>query len=325
MIEAVDAEVGGDTVRRTLPTRAKRTIGAWCFADHYGPSDVAGRDGMRVGPHPHTGLQTVSWLLDGEIVHRDSLGNQQAIRPGQLNVMTAGRGIAHSEESPRRHPPALHGTQLWVALPDTERNCEPSFDHLEDLPVTDVGGWEGRVLTGSFCGVVSPARVHTPLLGVDLTCRGRASAEVALDPAFEHGVIVLEGAVGIDGELGTAGGASGTAGGAGAVSVAWALVPPGSGLVRADRLVVLPPGRHSVHLRTAGPVRVLLLGGPPWQEPLVMWWNFVGRTAEDVEAARDDWQAGRRFGALPFDEVPGGVAPRAAAPPLPPGRLVSRL
>lgn len=296
MIDAVDAIVGGGAVRRSLPTRAKRTIGAWCFLDHFGPSDITGQAGMAVGPHPHTGLQTVTWLLEGEVVHRDSLGSEQAIRPGQLNVMTAGRGVAHAEESPSSHPPILHGTQLWVALPDGQRDREPAFDHHPELPATNAGDWSGRVLVGSFGGVTSPAKVYSPLVGVELTTSKQASAELALDPAFEHGVLVVEGAAAV--------------GGADAVGP--------------DRLVVLPPGRSSLDLAADGPARVLLLGGAPWEGPLVMWWNFVGDSAESVERARADWQAGRRFGATPFLEVPGATARRIPAPPLPFGRLVSR-
>jgi redox-sensitive bicupin YhaK (pirin superfamily) len=125
-----DAVLGeGMTIRRALPSRHRRMVGAWCFLDHFGPVDVSGGDGLRVGPHPHIGLQTVTWPLEGEIVHRDSLGYVQRIRPGQLNLMTAGRGISHSEESPVDRPPGLHGAQLWIALPDANRNCNPAFDH----------------------------------------------------------------------------------------------------------------------------------------------------------------------------------------------------
>ena len=305
VIDAVDAVVGGAPVRRALPTRAKRTIGAWCFLDHYGPDDVTDGPGMAVGPHPHIGLQTVTWLVEGEVVHFDSLGSEQPIRPSQLNVMTAGRGIAHAEESPRRHPPVLHGTQLWVALPDGQRHRHPAFAHHPQLPEVPAGGWTARVLVGAFDGASSPAEVFTPLLGVELSSRGPAVAELPLEPAFEHGVAVLEGQVTLDGR---------GPGGVGA---------PG-GPIGVDRLVVAPPGRASWELRTDRPSRVLLLGGVPWRGSLVMGWNFVGATAEDVESARADWVAGRRFGSAAYDEVPRATVARIPAPPLPPGKLVSR-
>jgi quercetin 2,3-dioxygenase len=127
------------TVRRLLPQRQRRMVGAWCFVDHFGPEDVSGRPGMQVAPHPHTGLQTVTWLVDGEIVHRDSLGSDQPIRPGQLNLMSSGHGISHSEMSPPEHPPGMHGLQLWVALPEEERHGEPRFEHHAELPVLHDG------------------------------------------------------------------------------------------------------------------------------------------------------------------------------------------
>src|ERR1700735_5056747 len=127
-----EAVVGDMTVRRLLPLRMRRSVGAWCFVDHYGPMSVDGVAGMQVPPHPHIGLQTVTWLLDGNVLHRDSLGSEQMIQPGQLNLMTAGRGIAHSEESPVEHDPLLHGVQLWVALPDAVRQVAPAVGHYAE-------------------------------------------------------------------------------------------------------------------------------------------------------------------------------------------------
>lgn len=290
-VDAVPAAVGGARVRRALPTRRLRTVGAWCFLDHLGPDDVTAGAGPAVGPHPHTGLQTVTWLVAGELVHRDGLGTEQPIRPGQLNVMGAGRGIAHSEDLPTARPRWLHGTQLWVAQPPATRTGAPSFTHLPELPVVDAGGWEVRVLVGEHGGVRSPAPVATPLVGLELTAAAAATTEVPLDPAMEHAALVLEGRVALDG------------------------VPLG-----ADRLVADGPGRHSWALASDGPARVLLLGGTPWEGPLVMWWNLVGASHEEVAAAREDWVRGERFA-----PVVGSPSPPIEAPPLPGGRLVSRL
>ncbi len=156
------------TVRRLLPLRLRRSVGAWCFIDHYGPMSVDGLAGMQVPPHPHIGLQTVTWLMTGNVLHRDSLGSEQMIRPGQLNLMTAGRGIAHFEESPTEHDPRLHGVQLWVALPDAARLTEPAFEHQAQLPDAGIGGFEITVFIGSLGGARSPARVFSDIVGAEL-------------------------------------------------------------------------------------------------------------------------------------------------------------
>ncbi|CAN5137672.1 pirin family protein [soil metagenome] len=248
------------TVRRTLPSRSRSLIGAWCFVDHYGPDPVAETGGMSVAPHPHTGLQTVSWLFTGEITHRDSAGHHAAVRPGELNLMTAGRGISHSEVS----TPAtavLHGAQLWVALPEEARHGEPGFAHHAPEAVTGVG-FEARVFLGSLLGQVSPVPTATPLLGAELVLEPGASVILEVDPGFEHGVLVDLGDIDVAG-----------------------------GQAAAHDLVYVPAGRRTLDL-TAGAerARVLLLGGPPFGEPIVMWWNFVGRTHEEIVAFRDAWQ-----------------------------------
>ncbi|MFC7615637.1 pirin family protein [Actinokineospora soli] len=150
------APLGATAVRRLLPTLGRRMVGAWCFLDHYGPDDIATSPGMQVPPHPHIGLQTVSWLLEGEVFHRDSLGSAQLLRPGTLGLMTAGAAIAHSEQSPPVHPSLLHGTQLWVALPDAERHRAPSWEFHESLPVWTGAGVDARVLLGDLDGARSP-------------------------------------------------------------------------------------------------------------------------------------------------------------------------
>jgi redox-sensitive bicupin YhaK (pirin superfamily) len=250
-------------VARALPDRAVRMIGAWCFLDHYGPEDVSAAPGMQVPAHPHTGLQTVSWLVEGEVEHRDSLGTRALVTPGTLNIMTAGHGIVHSEMSPVDKPPTLHGLQLWVALPDDARDSAPRFDRYTDLPVIERPGVRGQVLIGELDGVRSPAISFTPLVGADLTLQPKATVELAADAAHEHGVFVVAGEV-------TAGGdAVGTT----------------------DQLIYLGTGRGTVTLTAGGAgARVLLLGGEPFAEEIVMWWNFIGRTHEEVAAYREQWE-----------------------------------
>jgi redox-sensitive bicupin YhaK (pirin superfamily) len=246
-------------VARVLPDRQIRMVGAWCFLDHYGPEDVAGTPGMQVWAHPHTGLQTVSWLLEGEIEHRDSVGSLARVRPGELHVMTAGRGIVHSELSPVDKPPTMHGLHLWVALPADARDGLPRFDSYPDLPELRLDGGHGQVLVGEVAGVRSPAQGHSPLCAADLVLDAGADVTVALDPGFEHGVFVVEGEVTVE-------------------STATAV----------DQLLYLGTGRRSVRLRSAGG-RVMLLGGEPFEEEIVMWWNFIGRSHAEVAAYRTAW------------------------------------
>jgi len=297
VVEPMDprpASIGAATVSRYLPRRGRSTVGAWCFLDYYGPDDVDGGPGMRVGPHPHTGLQTVTWLLQGDVVHRDSLGSVQSIRPGQLNLMTAGAGIAHAELSPDPHPRWLHGVQLWVALPDAQRHVPPAFEHHPDLPVADLGAATATVLVGELAGVRSAATTFSPLIGADVTVTGPGRAAVPLAADFEHALLVVDGTVVVDDRS----------------------FPTGA-------CVYL--GRARTGLVVAGDPagRFLLLGGEPFTEPLMMWWNFVGRTADDIVEARADWESpsdgGTRFG-----DVAGHPAGRVPAPPLPLGRLKPR-
>jgi hypothetical protein len=276
------------TVRRLLPQRARRMVGAWCFVDHFGPDEVAGKPGMRVLPHPHTALQTVTWLVEGEILHRDSLGNRQPVVPGQLNLMTSGHGIAHSEESPPGHPPTMHGLQLWVALPEPARHARPGFAHHPDVPVVRDHALTVTVVVGELAGARSPAQAYTPLVGAELVLTG--PARLPLTPGFEYAVLVMTGAA----------------------RVAGTPLTPGS-------LLYLGQGREELAL-AGGPARLFLLGGEPFDEPLVMWWNFVGRSHDDVAAARADWQvAADRFGA-----VTGYAGERLPAPPMPAVRLKAR-
>ena len=278
------------TVRRLLPQRPRRMVGAWCFVDQFGPDDVADRPGMQIAPHPHTGLQTVTWLVHGEILHRDSLGSLQSIRPGQLNLMTSGNGIAHSEESPPDHPPVMQGLQLWIALPEDARHGEARFEHHPTLPRAEIGGLTVTVVVGSLGGATSPARVHSPLVGAELVADDATTADIPLDESFEYAILAVDGAATVGGEE----------------------LKPGGLLYLGDR-------HPTITVDAAGPARLFLIGGEPFADPLVMWWNFVARTDEEIRQARADWMAERRFG-----EVRGFAGDRLPAPELPTTRMKSR-
>jgi redox-sensitive bicupin YhaK (pirin superfamily) len=284
------ARVGDLDVRRLLPLRQRRSVGAWCFVDHYGPASVDGAAGMQVPPHPHIGLQTVTWLIAGTVLHRDSLGSEQLIRPGQLNLMTAGHGIAHSEESPEDHDPWLHGVQLWLALPDAHRQVAPDFEHHAELPTVRLGGLDATVFAGSLAGVASPARVFSGVTGAEISAPADARGAVPLAPHHEHVLFAAFGTAAAD----------------------------GTGL-RPGSLLYLPPGRESVDIAAREGARLFLLGGEPLAETLLMWWNFVGRTPDDITAAARDWASGQRFGT-----VTGYHGAPLAAPPLDPVRLARK-
>ncbi|MDD2857528.1 MAG: pirin family protein, partial [Candidatus Nanopelagicales bacterium] len=263
VIAAHEVTLGPDEglpVRRTLPTRARTLIGAWCFIDHYGPQAEGAVLGMRVAPHPHTGLQTASWLFSGAVVHRDSAGHHATVRPGELNLMTAGRGISHSEVSVPGEQ-ALHGVQLWIALPDAARFMAPGFEHYAP-PLVHAPGVSARVFLGSLLGSSSPVATHTPLVGAELVLEAGTRLHLEVDPAFEHGVLVDAGAVVLDGEQ----------------------VPVSS-------LACVAPGATRLDLRATEQSRILLIGGVPLGEQIVMWWNLIGRSHEEIVQFREQWQA----------------------------------
>ncbi|MFD3647713.1 pirin family protein [Streptomyces cyaneofuscatus] len=270
-------------VRRLLPNLGRRMVGAWAFVDHYGPDDIADEPGMQVPPHPHMGLQTVSWLHDGEVLHRDSLGSLQTVRPRELGLMTSGRAISHSEESPKPHARFLHGAQLWVALPDAHRHVEPHFQHHTDLPTVTATGLTATVILGELDGAASPGTAYTPIVGADLTLAEGAEARLPLDPAFEYAVLSMSGEAEVDGVP----------------------VLPGS-------MLYLGCGRTELPLRALSDAGLMLLGGEPFEEEIVMFWNFIARSGEEIVQARNDWEKGSRFG-----EVRGYDGARLPAPELP--------
>jgi len=293
VLEPREVPLGGPralTVRRTLPQRSRSLIGPWCFADHYGPDPVDGTGAMDVPPHPHTGLQTVSWLFAGEIEHRDSTGAVALIHPGQVNLMTAGRGIQHSEVSTAATA-TLHGVQLWLALPDASRHVAPFFEHDEPTPV-QVGDAVLRVFAGSLAGSTARVTAYSPLVGAQLDLPPGGSVDLPVDPGFEHGLLVDSGAPRL---LGTA--------------------------IAASHLGVTPVGLDTLRIEAGDqPVRAVLIGGEPFGESIVMWWNFVGRSHDEVVAFRQQWQTEVIAGADPagrfgtVDGYPGAALP---APELP--------
>ncbi|MFJ1797353.1 pirin family protein [Streptomyces sp. NPDC088180] len=273
----------GTEVRRLLPNLGRRMVGAWAFVDHYGPDDIADEPGMQVPPHPHMGLQTVSWLHDGEVLHRDSLGSLQTVRPRELGLMTSGRAISHSEESPKEHARFLHGAQLWVALPEAHRTIEPHFQHHTDLPLVTAPGVTATVILGELDGAASPGTAYTPIVGADLALAGGAEARLPLEPDFEYAVLSMSGEAEVDGVP----------------------VLPGS-------MLYLGCGRTELPLRAVSDAGLMLLGGEPFEEELVMFWNFIARSGEEIAQARKDWEEGSRFG-----EVQGYDGARLPAPELP--------
>ena len=276
------AEIGrGTVIKRALPSRQKRLIGAWCFLDHAGPVVFPQGDGLDVGPHPHIGLQTFTWMIEGTMLHSDSLGTtNQLIRPKQVNLMTAGRGISHTEVAPDNET-HMHAAQLWIALPDDKRDMAPRFDHYPELPVVQKDGIDFTVLVGEFLDTISPVEVHTPLLGVDLTAKADVKTRLKLNPTFEYGFMALEGTAVIHGHE-----------------------------LDDNNLVVLEPGLTEIEIQVQQGSRILLLGGEPFESPILLWWNFVGRTQEELKIAREQWvNADERFGFIADYDGPRLEAP----------------
>ncbi|MCW2787062.1 MAG: pirin [Marmoricola sp.] len=282
------------SVRRTLPQRRRTFIGAWCFVDHYGPDEVEATGGMIVPPHPHTGLQTVSWLFSGEIVHRDSAGNHAMVRPGEVNLMTAGSGISHSEYATSRTR-ILHGVQLWLALPDEARETAPGFEHHEPAPLSG-DGWEARVFLGSLLGSTSPVRTFSPLVGAELRMSAGSTLQLPVDRSFEHGILLDSGRISI-----------------------------GANEPAPGELGYLAPGPDHVEVVAHEDSLLLLLGGTPFGEQIVMWWNFIGRDHDEIAEYRAQWQALIESGTPGRFAVPeGDPLEPLPAPVLPNVRMVRR-
>ena len=277
-----ELKLGSLSIARALPVKGRRLVGPWCFLDRFGPLTFREGAPMDVASHPHIGLQTVTWLLDGEVVHFDSLGNEMLLNAGGVNVMTSGRAIAHAEQTPGANSGRLNGVQLWTALPDSDRHGDPRFQHIPEVPRIEERGGIVRVFSGELGRTASAAHHFSPIVGADLEVHAGQSLTVPLRAAFEHAVLVLEGDCALDRQP---------------------LAP--------RILYYLGTQRTEAAFASAAGARVLLVGGVPFPETILMWWNFVARTADEIREARIDWEAHRRFA-----EVPSYTGPRLAAPEL---------
>jgi redox-sensitive bicupin YhaK (pirin superfamily) len=275
-------DLAGLAIRRLLPRAARRLVGPWCFLDSYGPLSFASGKPMDVAPHPHLGLQTVSWLVDGEVLHNDSLGCQGEAVPGVVNVMTAGRGIAHSEETPPGNSGRLRGVQAWIALPEAHRDAPPAFQQEHALPIVELPGGRATLFIGELAGVRASVSTFSPLVGADVVGETGHRLVLPLQSDWEYALVLLRGSCRLDGQQ-----------------------------LTADTLYYLGCGRQELPVSPEGePPRLLLLGGAPFDETVLMWWNFVARTTDEIHGAREDWQAGRRFG-----DVSAYSGARIEAPP----------
>lgn len=275
------------TISRAMPIRDRRIVGPWCFLDRFGPLSFGTGKPMDVPPHPHIGIQTVSWVLEGEVQHSDSLGSQAMTRPGGVNVMTAGSGIAHAEETPVNNSGRLNGVQLWVALPEAARNQAPTFDRVAQAPVVEAHGGTLQVFAGAYGGETCPAPYYSAIIGLDVQIHAGETLDLALDPSFEHAALMLGGDCWIEGQP------------------------------CAERMLYyLGSRRQGITLTSQAGGRLLLIGGPPFPETILMWWNFVARAPEEIAQARADWELARQGAATRFGQVIGAHAPMLAAPAL---------
>jgi len=268
-------DLGGFEVRRALPAAERQMVGPFIFFDQFGPVLMRAGQGIDVRPHPHIGLATVTWLFDGSIYHRDSLGSQQPISPGELNWMTAGRGIVHSERTDAAElvrDRQVFGIQSWVALPKAFEETAPAFEHvaMDRLPLIEDGGVTVRVVAGSVYGAKSPVRTHSDLFYADVRLAAGSVLPLPADHE-ERGIYVAEGAIAIADQSFAAG-----------------------------RLLVFRPG-DAISVKAKTEARIMLLGGEPMDGPRHIWWNFVSSSKDKIEAAKDDWKRGR-FAIVPGDE-----------------------
>ena len=268
-------DLGGFEVRRALPSAQRQMVGPFIFFDQFGPVVMQAGKGIDVRPHPHIGLATVTWLMDGAIFHRDSLGSEQPITPGELNWMTAGKGIVHSErttEAEKARDRKIYGIQSWVALPKTHEEMPPSFEHvaMARLPVIEDRGIAVRVVAGSLYGARSPVKTHSDLFYADVLLQAGAALPLPVEHE-ERGIYVLEGEVSVAAQG-----------------------------FEAGRLLVFRPG-DAITVRARSNARLMLLGGEPMDGPRYVWWNFVSSSKERIEDAKDDWKQAR-FAIVPGDE-----------------------
>ena len=266
-------DIGGFEVRRALPTARRRLVGPFIFFDRMGPAILRAGQALDVRPHPHIGLATVTYLFDGSIRHRDSLGTEMVIEPGDVNLMTAGRGIVHSERTPqetRGRDNAISGLQTWLALPEDREEIAPLFENTPkaDLPVIDAEGLAGRIIIGGFDGLSSPVNTASDTLYADLRLATGARVRIPAE-AEERAIYVLDGEVTVSGDV-----------------------------FAADRLLVLRPGDEIVVSSERG-AHFMLFGGASLGSPRHIWWNFVSSSKERIEQAKQEWRSGR------FDIVPG--------------------
>jgi len=257
-------------------------VGPWCFLDRFGPLSFGDDKPMDVAPHPHTGLQTVTWLIEGEVMHDDSLGCEAIGRPGGVSVMTAGKGIAHAEQTPAGNTGRLNGVQLWVALPDESRHIDPQFQSAAEVPTVELPGGLVQVFAGNLLGATAPGTHFSDLVGADVQIHAGEEVEVGLQPRYEHAVLILSGDCSIEGQP-----------------------------LEEKTLYYLGTQRASASFRSRAGCRLLVIGGPPFGETILMWWNFVARTPEEIAEYRSDWEDHRRFG-----EVTAYQGPRLDAPSL---------
>ncbi len=271
-IAPVTHDLGAFKVRRVLPSKGRTMIGPFIFVDEFGPAELEIGEGMDVRPHPHINLATVTYLFEGAIHHRDSIGSSQVIEPGAINLMTAGRGIVHSERSPQAERDGgarLYGMQTWLALPDGKEEIDPAFDHVpgSELPLVELDGASARVLMGRLWGAEAGTPCHSPTIYADLVLTG---GEIAIDSeADERAILSTEGQLALDGAA-----------------------------LDLFTLYVLAPGSTP---RLTGQGRAMLLGGQDFATPRHVWWNFVSSSRERINEAKRDWTA-RRFPLVPGDE-----------------------
>jgi redox-sensitive bicupin YhaK (pirin superfamily) len=264
-----ETHLGDLQISRALPIRDRRLIGPWCFLDRFGPLSFTDEKPLDVLLHPHIGLQTVTWLLEGEVLHTDSLNSEAIARPGGVNLMTAGKGIAHAEKTPSDNNGRLNGVQLWVALPEEKRSIDPSFISAVDVPVIETRGGLLHIFAGSLDDIACPLPYYSDILGVQARIHASENLQIELKSTFEHAVLLLEGDCTLDGQL-----------------------------LKEKMLYALGTNRESLSLSSQEGSTILLIGGKPFPEKILMWWNFVARTPEEIAQARADWEGHRRFGVV---------------------------